>query len=141
MGANAVADHAPHAQLVALEQVPRRVLRVGRAQHYLALLDVIDLHQRLMIEFGDDNLARLRHARAVDDQDVGIVDAGADHAMPGGPGQEGVRGADIHQLVEGNRPLDVILGWAGKAGWRSEERRVGKEYRSGHVQGEVEAYS
>ena len=118
--------HAPDVELFAFKQIARGKLGVGRAQDDLFALPVEDLHQRLVVERGDDDFALLRFPPAIDDEYVPVENTDVNHAVAVCARQVGVRRADVHQLIERERAFHVILRRAGEAGGHTKaEKRQG----------------
>lgn len=100
MAAHTESHHAPDRQLVAFEDVARRVARVLRAQRHLATDPVQALAQRLAVDRRDDDMPVARLQGAVDDHQVAVEDPGALHAVAVYPDQVHVRRTQVEQVVQ-----------------------------------------
>ena len=74
------------------------------------------LEGELAMQGGDDDPPIALFDRAIDDQQIPVVDPGPDHRVAGGADKVGGRGVQDQVLVEVDALLDMIVGGRGEAG-------------------------
>jgi len=118
-------DDAEHALFHLAGELDGRIGGVGGLEPDAATVAAVGLHGELAVHAGDDHRAVLRLERAVHDQEVAVLHAGAGHRVALRADEVGRGGTRDQQLVEVERPLDVLLGGRGEPrhhGGRHERR-------------------
>lgn len=119
----AVSDDALDRQLIVLQDVAWRVIRVLRLQNELALFLCKARYQDTAIEAGNHHMPRPCSDSAADDQMTTIEDYRPSHAVTACQHDVGVQRIDIQQLIQRLRVFHVVQRWAG---WNvcAEERQA-----------------
>ena len=111
-----VGDGSPDEELLILPDQNGGIVRVFRLKGNLIAALTQSFHGELPVDHRHDDLAINRGDRAVDNQDVPVVDVDILHGAALRPNEEGGHRVADKLLVEVNRPLDVIVRRGGKAG-------------------------
>ena len=107
-------DLAEVVELMPRLDVNDREVWIRRFEARTVLVAAICLHCEIAVNAGYDDIARRRAQRAVDDEQVAVVDALSDHRVALDADEERGGRPPHEKLVEVERRLEILLGRRGK---------------------------